>query len=80
MEEPPRKILFSEHFIDLTLKDSDRVNTVLDETYQLTVRKKIYDYDEEDDAIFKTAKEKLYDSSDNQAADNNVNNNYQIEK
>lgn len=40
----------------------------------------MYDYDEEDDAIFKTAKEKLYDSSDNQNADNNVNNNYQIEK
>ena len=73
--EEPRKILFSEHFIDLTPKDTERLNTVLDETYQLTVRKKIYDDD--DDDIFKTAKEN-YDSSD-QAADNN-NNNYQIEK
>lgn len=31
--EEPRKILFSEHFIDLTLKDTERLNTVLDETY-----------------------------------------------
>jgi hypothetical protein len=34
----PRKILFSEHFIDNNMRDSDRINTVLDETFQMTVR------------------------------------------
>lgn len=33
-----RKILFSEHFIDTSLRDSDRLNTALDETFQMTVR------------------------------------------
>ena len=58
-DEQPRKILFTEHFID---QSADRLNTaILDETFQMTVRNRIFDpKDEEDEKdVFKTAKDDL---------------------
>lgn len=64
-EAPPRKILFTEHFV--VDQSVDRLNTaILDETFQITVRNRIFD--NEDDAgdkdIFKTAKDDLQLISD----------------
>jgi hypothetical protein len=58
LDDPPRKILFTEQFIDHSV---DRLNTaILDETFQMTVRNRIFDpKDEEDHEIFKTAKDEL---------------------
>jgi hypothetical protein len=56
-DQPPRKILFTEQFIDQSV---DRLNTaILDETFQMTVRNRIFDPEEHDKEIFKTAKDEL---------------------
>ncbi len=39
------------------MKDTDRMNTVLDETFQNTVRQRMYIDDDEDDMVFETAKD-----------------------
>ncbi len=64
MKMQPRKILFSDHFIDTSLKDTDRLNTVLDETFQLTVRQRMYQDDPLDNEIFMTAKDDFGNGSD----------------
>ncbi len=64
-EAPPRKILFTEHFV--VDQSVDRLNTaILDETFQITVRNRIFDNEDDacDKEIFKTAKDDLQLISD----------------
>ena len=57
LDDQPRKILFTEQFIDQSV---DRLNTaILDETFQMTVRNRIFDPEEHDKEIFKTAKDDI---------------------
>ncbi len=57
LDDQPRKILFTDQFIDQSV---DRLNTaILDETFQMTVRNRIFDPEEHDKEIFKTAKDDI---------------------
>lgn len=57
LDDQPRKILFTDQFIDQSV---DRLNTaILDETFQMTVRNRIFDPEEHYKEIFKTAKDDI---------------------
>jgi hypothetical protein len=56
----PRKILFADHFIVDQSTTPDRLNTaILEETFQMTVRNRIFDHEDEKQEIFNTAKDDI---------------------